>query len=131
MSATLLQAIKAHIIDDGELLDGYAVRYYRWRDSDLAGTLPVVLFRRSGTGGTSDHEVQFPDVSIQIVVDPAAVVTGDSDMTAVVRYCRANYTTSGVFNIQPLGEMTGPTYLQNGRAMFEIVLRCGVTETSA
>lgn len=128
MSYTLLQRVKEHIIDDGGLLSGYAVRYYKWQDTDLNGDAEIVLFRVSGTGGTPNRHVQFPDVSIHILASPALVTQADAAMLSVLQHLRANPQTTGAFNMFPIGTFTGPGYLENGRAMFEMVIRTGTTD---
>ena len=128
MSATLLQRAKAHIIDDGGLLSGYALRYYRWSDSDLAGAGSVALFRMTGTTGSVQTPAQFLDVSLFLLADPQGVKTADDDMLGVLQYLRANYEDTGVFNFFPLAGYTGPVFLENGRGMFEMVIRCGVED---
>jgi len=128
MSITLLNRVKNHIIDDGGLLSGYAVKYYRWSDDDLNGKGSVALFKMSGTNGGADSVVQWPDVSLYLLADPDAVVAADNAMLAVLRYLRGDYADTGVFNMVPIGTYAGPMYLDNGRAMFEMVVRCGVVD---
>lgn len=128
MSATLLQRLKGHIIDDGNLLSGYAVRYYRWTDADLNGAGNVVLFRMTGTTGIVQTPAQMADVSMFLLANESSVKSADDSMLAVLQYLRANYTTTGVFNFFPLNTYTGPDYLENNRAMFEMVVRCGVED---
>ena len=126
MSDVLLQRVSGHV---SALITGYSVRYYRWTDADLNGQGGVVLFRMSGTGGAADYHVQYPDVSIQIICDPDKVRDADATMLAIVRYLRseAGFTSATVENFEPLSQ-TGPAYLQNGRARFELVVRCMVED---
>ena len=126
MSDVLLQRVSGHV---SALITGYSVRYYRWTDADLNGKGGVVLFRMSGTGGAADYHVQYPDVSIQIICDPEKVRDADATMLAIVRYLRseAGFTSATVENFEPLSQ-TGPAYLQNGRARFELVVRCMVED---
>lgn len=126
MSDVLLQRVSGHV---SALITGYSVRYYRWTDADLNGKGSVVLFRMSGTSGAADHLVQYPDVSIQIICDPEKVRDADATMLAIVRYLRseAGFTSATVENFEPLSQ-TGPAYLQNGRARFELVVRCMVED---
>jgi hypothetical protein len=128
MSATLLNRVKAHIIDDGGLLGAYTVKFYRWSDADLNGDGSIALFRMSGTNGPSSHVIQWPDVSLYLLANPDAVLQADTDMLGVLQYLRADYTTTDAFNLHPVGTYTGPTYLDNGRAMFEMVIRTGVED---
>lgn len=128
MSNTLLLRVKNHIVDDGGLLASYAVRYYRWSDKDLNGAGGVALFRMTGTSGEVNHEAQQLDVSLFLLAAPALVTQADADMLAVLQYLRADFSDTGVFAFHPLQGYTGPVYLENGRAMFEMVIRCGVED---
>lgn len=126
MSDVLLQRVSGHV---SALITGYSVRYYRWTDADLNGQGGVVLFRMSGTGGAADYHVQYPDVSIQIICDPDKVRDADATMLSIVRFLRSveGFTSTAVENFEPLSQ-TGPAYLQNGRARFELVVRCMVED---
>jgi len=126
MSDVLLQRVHAHI---APLLTGYAIRFYRWTDEDLQGAGQVVLFRMAGTAGPSDYQIQYPDVSVQMVCNADAVRVGDAVMLSVLRFLRsdAGFTSETVEGFEPLA-MSGPAYLQNGRARFELVVRCLVED---
>lgn len=126
MSAELLQRVSAHI---EHLIFGYSIRYYRWSDEDLSGNTPVVLFRSDGIRGQSDHQLQYIDVSMQMVCNPNAVQAGDAVILSVLRYLRSEggFSSDAVGNFEPIA-MTGPVYLQNGRARFELVVRCMVED---
>lgn len=128
MSSQLLLRLKNHIVDQGGLLTSYAKKYYRWSDADLKGSGGVALFRLTGTAGVVDSQAQDIDVSLFLLAGPSLVTQADSDMLGVLRYLRANYSSSGVFNYTPLQSYTGPVYMENGRAMFEMVVRCGVED---
>lgn len=123
MSVTLLQHMRDHL-DAANLLDGYTVNFYRFSDQDLNGDGDVIVFRMTGTEGTGAHVIQRPDISIQMLCNPARVVDGDNRMLQILRYIRANFTATDIFNMWPIGVYTGPTYLQNNRARFELVVRC-------
>lgn len=128
MSSALLEKIKTHIVDDGGLLGSYSVKYYRWSDKDLNGAGNIALFKMTGTGGVSSHEAQQTDVSLFLLANSSNVKQADQDMLAVVQYLRSNYTTTGVYALHPLYAYTGPNYLENGRARFELVIRCGTED---
>jgi hypothetical protein len=128
MSTELLERVKQHIIDDGGLLGAYAVKKYKWSDADLAGSASIALFRMSGTGGRSDHQQQQPDVSLFLLASPALKVQADNDMLAVLRYLRADFSSANVFAFYPLQSYKGPSDLENGRVIFEMVIRCGVED---
>lgn len=130
MSVQLLQRLSQHL-DDGGLLTGYEVRYYRWSDQDLNGTGQVILFRMPGTEGDGAHVIQRPDMEINMLCNPDQVTNGDARMLDIVQYLRANFdadnTFGRVFSLWPTGTYSGPIYLENNRAMFRLVVR-GVTE---
>jgi hypothetical protein len=128
MSAELLQRVAGHIVTDGGLLGAYTLRYFRWTDADLRGSGNVALFRMTGTAGQVTRQAQFLDVSLYLLSPPDRASAADADMLAVLRYLRDDYAAADVFNIVPLASYTGPTYLENGRAMFEMVLRTGSTD---
>lgn len=122
MSAELLQQVRAHV---GHLIEGYQVRYFQWTDYDLVGSGQVILFRMAGTSGPSDHQIQYPDVSIQLVCDSDKVLEGDAVMLEIVRFLRSDlgFTSEYVEGYEPM-KVTGPSRLENGRMRFELVLRC-------
>lgn len=136
MSISLLESLRGHLNPTGgrNLLDGYAVRFYRWSDTDLKQG-QIILFRMKGTHGPSAHVIQRPDVSIQMLCDPMQVRAGDCRMLEILQYLRANFEieveqqdddlkpATNVFNLLPIGTYCGPTYLQNNRANFEMVVR--------
>ena len=128
MSTVLLQRVKTLIVDTGTLLAGYDIKYYRWTDTDLDGTGTVALFRMTGTAGNSNRHVQHQDVSLYLMASRGDVTQADADMLGVIRYLRGTFSTTGAFNVVPLGAYTGPVFLQNGRAIFEQVLRVGTTD---
>lgn len=127
MSIELLRRVSDHL-DSAGLLDGYIVKYYRWSDQDLRGDGQVLLFRMSGTGGPNAHVIQVLDVTVQMLCDPGQVEFGDRRMLEIVRYLRANFETTDAFNMVPVDPYTGPTYLQNNRARFELIVRTMVTD---
>ena len=127
MSISLLERMRAHL-DTGSLLDDYQVKFYRWSDQDLKGDGQVIMFRMPGTAGDGAHVIQRPDIEINMLCDPGAVKAGDERMLQILQYLRANFeaTTAfgSIFNIWPVGVYRGPTYLENNRALFRLVVRC-------
>ena len=130
MSLQLLQRLSQHL-DDADLLSGYEVRYYRWSDQDLNGSGQIILFRMPGTSGDGAHVIQRPDIEITILCDPDKVTEGDERMLAILQYLRENFNVDNqfgrMFSLWPVGPYSGPTYLQNNRALFALVVRA-VTE---
>ena len=127
MSVELLRRVSAHL-NSANLLDGYQVKYYRWSDQDLNGSGQVILFRMPGTSGPGAHVIQRSDIEISILCDPDQVAAGDARMLQILQYIRANFEADNdfgrVFNMWPTGSYTGPTYLQNNRALFSLTVRC-------
>lgn len=130
MSISLLQRLQTHL-DGAGLLSGYQVRFYRWSDQDLNGSGQVILFRMPGTEGDGAHVIQRPDMEISILCDPDQVKAGDERMLQILQYIRANFDVDNafgrMFSLWPIGVYTGPTYLENNRALFRLVVRA-VTE---
>ena len=130
MSLQLLQRLSQHLEDAG-LTSGYEVRYYRWSDQDLNGSGQIILFRMPGTAGTGAHVIQRPDIEMSILCDPDQVTAGDKRMLAILQYLRENFDADNqfgrLFSLWPVGPYRGPTYLENNRALFTLVVRA-VTE---
>lgn len=130
MSVQLLQRLSQHLNDAG-LLAGYQVKYYRWSDQDLNGSGQLILFRMPGTSGDGAHVIQRPDIEINMLCDPKKVTAGDKRMLAILQHLRENFDVDNqfgqMFSLWPTGPYSGPTYLQNNRALFRLVVRA-VTE---
>ena len=117
----LLLDVRDHL-QGQDLLDGLQVQFYRWTDAD--GT-PTFVIRRAGTGGASDHLVQRPDIRLILVTGSASDVrAGEVRMHNILRYLRGAYSSASVLNYQPMSGVIGPNYLENGRGVFELNIRC-------
>lgn len=117
----LLPSVRDHLAS-ADLLDGYRVQMYRWTDGDAT---PVIVFLRATSSGASDYLVQRPDVRIVMVTGSASDVRdGEVRMHHILRYLRHSYKTSGVLHFQPMSGVIGPSYLENGRGVFELNIRC-------
>lgn len=127
MSIELLEKVAGHL-DDAGLLTGYAKKYFRWTDADVSGTANFVLFRMSGTAGARDATVQRPDVRILLVCNAASVVSGSQKADAIFANFSGTTAPSGIIKFEPLGAVSGPFYLDNGRGVFEIIVRCFVSD---
>ena len=125
MSDPLAQ-ISTHIAD---LTAGYAIRFHRWTDADQAGEGQLVLFRLSGTGA-SDYVTSVRDVLIRMLCSPASVEAGRLIMERVQRRLFDEYKGGGAFLYLPMGELLGPMYLQNERAIFDLNVRVMSDQTS-
>jgi hypothetical protein len=118
MSDPLAQ-ISAHIAD---LTTGYAILFHRWTDADQAGVGQLILFRLSGTGA-SDYLVSKRDVLIRMLCSPAQVEAGRAVMESIQQRFFSDFAGEGAFHYQPMGEVMGPMYLQNERAIFDLNVR--------
>jgi len=121
MSLTLLNRVRG-LLDDNNLLDGYAVRYFRWTDADIAGNTPFVLFRQSGSG-ESNELVQNTLVSVVLVATPTTAVSADALMQSLLRWVRVSGGDTGSIRFDPAGTVVGPSYLENGRPVFTLDVR--------
>ncbi len=132
MSVSLLQRVHDHLAAaTPSLLRDYAVRFYRWVDSDMKSG-QIILFNLPGTYGPGAHVIQRPDVSIQILCNPDQVTAGDARMLSILQYFRLHFEimsdNGNAFNAVPLGHYDGPRYLQNNRALFDLRVRCMVED---
>lgn len=129
MSLQLLQRVSGHLNDAG-LLTGYDVLYFKWTDERIEQNTPFILFRMAGTSGADNQCVQFPDVRILLV--GSVTVPDDADTRAydILRHFRTDFDTptQSVKYFEPLGQVVGPMYLENGRPVFEINVRCMVDD---
>jgi hypothetical protein len=127
MSLSLLQSVIG-FLQDASLLDGLAVRYYRWTDADLNGNGNFIVVRMSGTSGIRNATVQSPDVRLLLVFPAASVTTGSQIADAIFAKFSDATAPYGVLKFEPLSTVSGPYYLDNGRGVFEIIVRCFVQD---
>lgn len=121
----ILERVASHLATE---LAGYDVKYYRWSDADLRGDAAVALLGYAGTDGEVIQAVQSVDVRLSLLVSPASVKTGETDILAIQQALRTDYDGAGYWNITPIGSYSGPIMLQNGRAVWELVMRVGVED---
>lgn len=122
MSATLLQAMSTYLASE---INGYTVKYYKWTDQDLAGSGEFVVFRMVQSGN-SNNLISRPVMLIQVVANPATVTAADAVIHNVHDALLANDAPTGMVKVNPVGRPMGPYYLENGRAVFELNVRCYV-----
>jgi len=127
MSIELLKKVAGHL-DDAGLITGYTKKYFRWTDADVAGTANFVLFRMAGTAGARDATVQRPDVRILLVCNAKSVDAGSQKAEAIFANFAGTTAPDGIIKLEPLGTVNGPFYLDNGRSVFEIIVRCFVSD---
>jgi hypothetical protein len=118
MSDPLIQ-LSAHLAD---LTDGYLVRFHRWSDAEMNGDGQLVLFRLAGTG-SSDFLISSRDVLIRMLCSPSQVEAGRAVIQRMQRRLYTVFEGEGAFLFYPMGEVLGPMYLQNNRAIFDLNVR--------
>lgn len=131
---TLLDRVRSHL-DDAGLTDGFTVRFFRWSDEDFRGSGNIMLFRDAGTSGPSDYCVQYPDVIIQAICSENQALFCSQRMREVIQLFRSNWASDSqtwagrdVIHFQPVGPVLGPSFFDNGRARFELTVRCIVSD---
>lgn len=122
MSLPVLQRVAAHIAEFASLSNGIAVRYFRWTDADINGKTPFIMIRQSGDG-PSDILLQQIEVTITLVQNLDAVVTGDAAMAQMARLFRLESVQTGAIRFDTVGGVRGPMYLENGRPAWQLVVR--------
>jgi len=105
------------------LLAGYTLRLWEWTDEDLNGQADVIRIGFAGTGGGSDFIVSAPDVSVQMLAGAGSFVQARARMAAIEAHFYTNSRDGAAMHFQPVGEITGPSRLANGRRRFELVVR--------
>lgn len=120
MSTTqIFEDLEAYL---GALLTGYTVKCFRWSDS--GDPVPVVLMRFPGGGGASDPLLQQFDVMLMMVQEPVAATQGHADMSAILKRVREGGSQGTVRRFEPLDNIMGPQYLDDGRPMWTLNVRC-------
>ncbi len=128
MSHQLLEKVSTHLRMAG-LLDDVLSKYYGWKDADLQGKADFVVFLMSGTSGPRDAIVQSPDIKLLVVGQAVAPKATNEKADAIFENLAGLTTPEGIIKLEPLSIVSGPYYLDNGRCVFEINLRCFVSNT--
>lgn len=120
MSTTqIFEDLEAYL---GALLADYTVKCFRWSDSE--DSPPMVLMRFPGGGGASDPLLQQFDVMLIMMQDSAAAKKGHDDMSAILKRVREGGSQGTVRRFEPLDNIMGPQYLDDGRPLWTINVRC-------
>ena len=101
-------------------------RLHNFTDADMTTKTPVILLRRSGTGGDDDDIAQQIDVDVVILVGPAQIKEGEN-LTHTLRLflkSEAGAFAEGVYGYVVYSHIIGPVQLQNGRHRFMFMVRC-------
>lgn len=127
MATSLLEDLQEHIrIPALYELPNLTFRLHNYSDADLQGTTPVLLLRRSGTGGDDDEISQAIDVDLTVLVSPNQVKAGENLCQALRAFLKsdAGYTGRGVFAYVVFSHIVGPVQLTNGKHRFMFMVRC-------
>lgn len=123
MSRLLLEALASDLGVKG-LMNGFVPKYHRWSDTDMKGQANFVLFRMAGTGGIRNSVVQSPDVRILVVAYPDTLTSADDMANDIYRYFASIDKPDYVVKLEPVGGVMGPYNADNGRVIYELVVRC-------
>ena len=127
MSIGLLEKVSGHLKDAG-LMTGFDDKYYSWTDKDGEGSAGFVLFQMAGTSGIRNATVQSPDVRLLLVCKKDKLREGNNEADAIFANFAGMTKPTGILKLDPIGTVMGPYYLDNGRGVFEIVVRCFVQD---
>ena len=127
MSIGLLEKVSGHLKDAG-LMAGYDDKYYSWTDADVKGAAGFVLFQMAGTSGIRNATVQSPDVRLLLVCKKDKLREGNDAADAIFANFAGMTKPAGVLKLEPIATVMGPYYLDNGRGVFEIIVRCFVQD---
>lgn len=128
MSGTfLLENLAAH-------LEGTAIgcditiqnRFHHFTDADLSATTPILLFRRSGTGGDDDEIAQQIDVDVILLVAETGIKAGENLVHCLRAFLKSEVGMqgTGAYAYVVYSPIIGPVQLQNGRHRFMFMVRC-------
>lgn len=127
MGTTLLEDLKTHLDTAAQTaLPGVVFRLLNFTDADLQGDAPVLLLRRSGTGGDDDEIAQQTDVDLVLVVRGDQVKAGENALSDLRGFLKsdAGYAGPGVYAYLVYSPLVGPTQLTNGKHRFMFMVRC-------
>lgn len=130
-TTSLLENLASHIMVP--LLDFFPLaqlRLHNFTDADLTAAAPVLLIRRSGTGGDDDNIAQQIDADLTLLVAPTAIKDGEDCMHTLRTFLKsdAGCVGAGVYGYVVFSHLIGPVQLQNGRHRYMFMVRC-FTET--
>jgi hypothetical protein len=101
-------------------------RLHNFTDADLTNAAPVILLRRSGTGGDDDEIGQQIDVDVILLTAPTAIKSGEDLLHTLRLFLKsdAGMVGPGTYGYVVASPIIGPVQLQNGRQRFMFMVRC-------
>ncbi len=127
MSYQLLKSVETALRDAG-IIAGYTAKFYRWTDADVKGAADFIVFRMSGTSGQRDQFMQQPDVRILVVGAATKIKETNEAADAIYAFFAGTDTALGVTKLEPIATVAGPYFMDNGRCVFEVNVRCFVPD---
>ncbi len=129
MSIQVLERVKG-FLESGGFTQGYEMRYFRWSDEDIEGRKPFMMFRISTTASESDKHVQVFGVEILVATmpDTAIHLSANELVKNIQKRFRQPVDYEGIKKLQPISEPSGPMYLENGRPVYMLNVRCFVND---
>lgn len=101
-------------------------RLHVFTDADLSAPVPVILLRRSGSGGDDDEIAQQTDVDVIMLMAPDQVKAGENMAHTLRLFLKSDAGVSGAaaYAYTLVGPIIGPVQLANGRHRFMFMVRC-------
>ncbi len=130
-TTALLEDLKCHLELTALSQDlGVIFRFHNFTDADLSAKTPVILLRRSGTGGDDDEIAQQTDVDLILLVSSDRIKDGENLLHTLRLFLKSEEGMKGpgVYAYVVYSPLIGPAQLQNGRQRFMFMIRC-FTET--
>lgn len=125
---SIIEEVRAHL-DDGGVIDGHSVLYYRWSDKTTAPLPWVVIAPEQGISG--DYLVQNPGCVIYVVGEQYGVVSADETARNIAAYLREFYQFGSVIHADVIASPHRPMWLEDERPVFQINLVCKVAERAS
>lgn len=124
--ASLLEDLRDHLLA-GLVPLGFPVpqfRLHQFTDADLQGAAPVLVLRRSGSGGLNDHVAQATDVDVVGLFAPDKIKDGENVMLSLIRFLKSphGFEGDGAFGYVVYSRLIGPNRMENGRQRFAFIV---------
>ncbi len=128
-TTSLIEDLKCHlepVLVGFPCLRPASFRLHNFTDADMSAAAPVILLRRSGTGGDDDEIAQQIDVDVTLLVAPDQIKDGENLMHTLRLFLKseAGFVGEGTYGYVVYSHIIGPVQLQNGRHRFAFVVRC-------
>lgn len=126
-ATTLLEDLRDHIEATALAQEPTLIfRLHNFTDADLTVEAPVLLIRRSGTGGDDDDIAQQIDADLTLLVGPSSIKAGENLLHTLRLFLKseAGMQGAGAYAYVVYSPIIGPVQLQNGRHRIMFMVRC-------